>query len=56
MDTLDHLMARENIMPRLNQRILSSADNQVTHRTVPVPVISIKCNFLELPIFSRKSQ
>jgi hypothetical protein len=29
MDTLDHLMARENIMPRLNQRILSSADNQV---------------------------
>jgi hypothetical protein len=30
MDVLDHLMSRENIMPRLNQRILSSVNNQVT--------------------------
>jgi hypothetical protein len=29
MDVLDHLMSRENIMPRLNQRILSSATNPV---------------------------
>ena len=29
MDTVDYLMKRENIMPRLNQRILSTATNPV---------------------------
>ena len=47
MDTVDFLMKRENIMPRLNQRILSTATN---------PIISLTgkpANSLELKSFEK---
>ena len=40
MDTVDYLMKRENIMPRLNQRILSTATNPIialTGEAAPSP-------------------
>ena len=30
MDVMDYLMSRDNIMPRLNQKVLASADSVVS--------------------------
>ena len=47
MDTVDFLMKRENIMPRLNQRILSTASNPV------IPLTGTAAPSLDLQAFSK---